>query len=288
MASRGDSTQLQYRTYLNRWFEYCNNVSVDPYTASVNTALNFLSNLYTNGLSYSAINTARSALSSVLDVTDGATPFGQLPLVKRFMKGVFQLRPALPRYNSIWDVKTVFDYFRSQPPIADLTLKELSSRLAFLLSLCSGQRCQTIRSLRIDCMQVTDNSYTFHINTKQKQTRPGFHLRPIIFKRYPAEPALCAYEHIKIYLILRNAHSELLISYVRPYSPVSTDTISRWCRSVLKNSGIDTTQFTAHSTRAASCSFLVDHQTSLNDVLKSAGWTSEQTFQRYYNLPSDN
>ena len=37
---------------------------------------------------------------------------GTHPLVRRFMKGVFILRPALPRYNVTWDVNIVLNYLK--------------------------------------------------------------------------------------------------------------------------------------------------------------------------------
>lgn len=89
-----------------------------------------------------SINTARSALSALLHRKDNTIPFGQLPLVKRFMKGIFELRPSFPRYEAVWDVNKVFAYFRQKCNVSDLSLKELSERLTFLLLLLSGQRSQ--------------------------------------------------------------------------------------------------------------------------------------------------
>jgi len=48
-------------------------------------------------------------LSSILQLNANiSVPFGQLPIAMRFVKGIFELRPALPRYKSIWDVSIVF------------------------------------------------------------------------------------------------------------------------------------------------------------------------------------
>ena len=60
--------------------------------------LDFLSTMYEKVLSsYSTINTARSMLSSIVQLNiNSSIPFGQLPIVRRFMKGLFELRPALP------------------------------------------------------------------------------------------------------------------------------------------------------------------------------------------------
>ena len=103
LSSRREGTQTQYKLVAKRWFEFCDKNSCDV------IAMIFLSDLFHSGLSYSYINTARSVLSSLLQL-DGHIPFGQLPIVKRFMKGIFGKQPALPRYSSTWDVNVVFSY----------------------------------------------------------------------------------------------------------------------------------------------------------------------------------
>ena len=69
----------------------------------------FLSSLYYSGLSCSAINTARCALSTIL-INDTGITIGNSPLAKRIMKGIFELRPTSPRYDFIWDVNIVLKY----------------------------------------------------------------------------------------------------------------------------------------------------------------------------------
>ena len=77
-------------------------------------AVGLLSMLYGKGSSYSTINTALSMLSFILQFNSNLSlPFGQLPVVKRFMKGIFEPRPALPRYKSIWDVSLAWYFFYS-------------------------------------------------------------------------------------------------------------------------------------------------------------------------------
>ena len=44
-----------------------------------------------------------------------------IPDVKRFMKGIFELQPTFPKYHMIRDVKKVFNYFRNLPVMSDLT-----------------------------------------------------------------------------------------------------------------------------------------------------------------------
>ena len=48
------------------------------------------------------------------------------PLIKRYMRGVFNSRSLSPRYSEIWDVQPVLSYLTLMHPLDKLTLKELS------------------------------------------------------------------------------------------------------------------------------------------------------------------
>ena len=212
-------------------------------------------------------------------------------MVKRFLKGVYELRPSFPKHKDIWDLKLIFDYFRTQDSAANLSLKELTLKVTFLLLLLNGQRCQTVRCLNIEHMQKSTNKYTFHIMEKVKQSRVGTHIAPLQFIRYPDDEKICVVHHLDEYInrigLLRNSEKQLLISFCKPHGLVSNDTISRWVKSLLLSAGIDTTKFSAHSTRAASASFLASNSISIDDIMKSVGWSSESVFQRFYHKPSE-
>ena len=77
--------------------------------------MEFLSHLFhSTDNAYSAMNTARSALSTVIPIKDGVT-FGKQPIVKRLMKGIFRKRPALPKYCATFDVDIIFNYLLTLP-----------------------------------------------------------------------------------------------------------------------------------------------------------------------------
>ena len=178
LSSWRQDTKMQYNLHLKKWLAYCNERALNIFSTSVSEALEFLSVLYHKGLSCSAINTARSALSSVL-LTGTDTSFSQLPIVKRFMNDIFKLIPSFPKHKDIWDLHIVYFYFRKQKPASQLSLKELSLKVAFLLSLLSGQRCQTIKYLHNDHMTRSENIYIFYIAEQVKQSRVGQHIKPL-------------------------------------------------------------------------------------------------------------
>ncbi|CAH3154125.1 unnamed protein product [Porites evermanni] len=65
MHSWRDSTQKQYKVYINKWLQFCNERKIDPLHPTVTAVLSFLHSLFKSGLSYSALNTARSAVSNI-------------------------------------------------------------------------------------------------------------------------------------------------------------------------------------------------------------------------------
>ena len=42
------------------------------------------------------------------------------------MKGIFELKPALPKYTEIWDVNVVLGYLKTVDTLSSLSLKDLT------------------------------------------------------------------------------------------------------------------------------------------------------------------
>ena len=250
--------------------------------------INFLGELYQEGLSYSSINTARSALSAVISIA-GNVNFGNNAMVTRFMKGVFCSRPSLPRYTEIWDVSLVLRYIKKWQPLASIDLKTLSLKTVTLMALTSGQRCQTLQALDIDHMVVAPSYCKFEIIQLLKTSKPNKHLGQLNFITYAPDENLCVVNCLKEYIKrtepLRSGCKSLLISYVKPHCKVSTNTISRWLKEVLKISGIDTSIFTAHSFRAAASSAAKSSNVPIDKIMAIAGWQSSETFRKFYDKP---
>ena len=199
-ASWRPGTVKQYHSYLRRWEKFCAQKAIVVEDASVENGIDFLASLYEDGLGYSAINTARSALSSVL-TSPGNVTFGNHPLVSRFLKGVFELKPSLPRYHRIWDVSVVLRHLKNLEPVNALDLKVLTLKFTMLLCLLTGQRCQTLSKLDITLMQKSPGKYVFTIGEKLKTTRPGKHLEPIELTAFEPDINLCVVIHLNQYLV---------------------------------------------------------------------------------------
>lgn len=264
---------------------FCSQREINHHSPTVNETLEFLMKLYQEGLSYSTLNTARSALSTVVDIED----FGKNPIVTRFMKGIFELRKPTPRYSAIWDVSVVLCYLSGLYPYESLTLRDLTLKLLMLLLLVSSQRGQTIHLLDLNSLVISEEEYVFHVLDHTKTSKPGqpyYKLKIIPYNINPNIcPLACLIEYIKRTKPLRGSNTKLFISYVKPFKPVSRDTISRWTNTVLDQSGVDTNVYKAHSTRAASTSKATRGNVPIDQVMANAGWKSAQTFFKFYNKP---
>ena len=183
MCSWRTGTRTQYRHYLDRWMLFCKRRSADPLQPLIADVLAFLFDLFHNGktdgsgLSYSALGTAGSAISTIAFVDN--TPAGQHPLVKQFMRAVYNLRPSFPKTGVTWDPQVVLTYLKTLVPVRKLSLKMLSHKLTMLLLLLTGQRGQSIHSLDIVNMTISTSSVSFRIADILKTSRPTSHTSEI-------------------------------------------------------------------------------------------------------------
>ena len=232
------------------------------------------------------MNTARSALSSVLRYQDKG--IGEHYLVKRFLKGVFNTRPSLPRYSRIWDTSSVLAKLKTFRPANRLNLKMLTLKLVLLLALVTHQRVQTLHLIQLNDIAFLGAQVQITVKDLLKQSRPGKHLEPMLLQEFVDEKDLCVVRYLRQYLFrtkyIHRGNSNLFVSYKEPHKEVTKETISRWIRTILAMCGVNIKIFKSHSTRSASASIAAKFA-PIETVLKAAGWANDCTFRRYYNKP---
>ena len=165
-------TGKRYDTHIERFVRFFRERYTDPIQATTEMGIEFLTEYFKTGVGYSSVNSARSALSSIIKPVCNV-PFGKSPLVCRFLKGVFNIRPALPRYVTTWDVTKVFTFIKSKPTLTNRDLKTLSHWLALLFCLTTGQRDQTIKCLYLDYIKISSDKIVLFVPETLKTTRPG-------------------------------------------------------------------------------------------------------------------
>jgi site-specific recombinase XerD len=248
---------------------------------------NFLSSLFQRGYEYRTINNYRSAISAFHSGVAGQK-MGQQTLIKQVMKGVFNSRPPLPRYNETWDVDKVLKHLENMGGNQNLSLKELTFKTLALMALTSASRVSELQKLDIRFMNVLSDEIVFTITQLTKTRKANNMPLKVIFPKLDRDRLdvySCILEYMKRTEHLRGEEHQYFISHTKPHKGVKSCTLAGWLKSTIKLAGIDTSVFKAHSTRGASTSKAFKFGMSLGQIMSMANWKSAGTFNRFYNKP---
>ncbi|KAI9565203.1 reverse transcriptase [Daphnia sinensis] len=286
LAGNRASTLSAYESAWRNWTNWCAGQHQNPMSNDLTAILGFLTALYTEGKSYSTINIHRSMLSMTLDSIDN-TATGQHPLVKRFMKGCYNINPPRPKYSSMWDVEVVFSFMRNAGSNLSLDLPSLTKKLATLLAVSTLLRVSEIASLDKQTLEFSSSGAKIALSRPRKAQTNG-PLRWVSVAKY-ADNLICPVDCLRTYIYLTDVNrteknqQHLFISLIRPFGSVSGNTLARWIKEYLSEAGIDTTIFSAHSTRGAAASGAARSGISMDSILRAGDWSNETTFAKYYN-----
>ena len=257
--------------------------------ASTQTVIEFLTEMVEAGLGYSSVNSAKAAVCAFLSTCSDPTNHSTSPLLARFMKGVFNYKPVIPKASFTWDVSVLLKHLAKLSPPKALNLITLSAKLATLLLLLSGQRGQSIYLLNLEDVEVNPNNLILRFSELLKQSKPGRHLDEVMIPAYPEE-RLCVVATFKEYIkrtagLRKSKTGKLFIVTKKPHQSASRDTLSRWIKWQMRLAGIDMSRFASHSVRSASTSAACAGKVPLPIILRTAGWSKEDTFRKFYKKP---
>ena len=85
---------------------------------------------------------------------------------------MFNKRPPLPRYQSVWNVDLVLQYIRSQPEPDTLSLKDLAQTVVVLMALSNADRASDLHSQDLRFVRFSPEGAKFGIPALNK-TRCG-------------------------------------------------------------------------------------------------------------------
>ncbi|KZS09564.1 Uncharacterized protein APZ42_026185 [Daphnia magna] len=100
--------------------------------------------------------------------------------------------------------------------------------------------------------------------------------------------AICPVNCLEQYLEATRPHrnkdneSQLFIGANKPHRSVSSSTVGRWIKDQLKEAGIDTAIFSAHSVRGAASSKAAAARGPIQSILNQGHWASESNFAKFF------
>ncbi|XP_072384478.1 uncharacterized protein [Diabrotica undecimpunctata] len=284
LCSITSSTLKQYNLGLRLWWEFCSKANTNPYKVTVPNVLEFLTFHFKKGAAYGSLNSYRSAIAQI-----AGPELAQDYRIKRFFKGIFSLRRPLPRYENTWDPGIALKYLRTLENNT-ISLEILTKKLVTLLALATGQRIQTLSLIDIDNIIEQDGKIEIKISDRTKTTAINKTQPLLVLPFFGKDPNICVARTLKVYLEktkeLRGSCRALLLTHKKPFHKATPQTIGRWIKFVLQQSGLDISQFKAHSTRHAATSAAARKGVSFDTIRLAAGWTqNSKTFAKFYNRP---
>ena len=288
------TTIRSYQSAWKQWTDWCGTMGLqaNPEVPNINNIAQFITHKFKAGTSYSQLNTYRSALSAFLPKIDGST-VGTHPIVGKVLRACYIKRPPRPKYSTTWSVDTVLKVW--DKPNDQLSIFELSIKTFTLLSIATMGRGAEIRELSSDNYKIERDDQSDKIVYIEllrlklpKQQRSGPLLPVRITALEPDEeinlcPARTCIDYINKTIGRRPEEVKtLFITSTKPYKAIAAKTATRWILYSMREGGIDTSTFKAHSICGAAASTKAGKGISCQELVAGGRWSNTSTLKKYY------
>ena len=168
----------------------------------------------------SGLFAARSALSSLI-TTKGYLKLSDHPLISRYLKGIYNRHPPLPKYVDIWDLTLLLKYYEQKENNDCLEFKGLVKKTVMLFIILGARRKQALFTLSVDNIVFKENKVILLPNKNMKHTKGNGPLESLTYHHYPDNEKLCIVKCLQSYIEIRKTLvtrdiRDLIISYGKP------------------------------------------------------------------------
>lgn len=162
------------------------------------------------------------------------------------------------------------------------------------MALVQASRSSKLHALDLRFRVFKPEGVLLKLPTLTKQRAPGAPPKEVFFAAFPSERRLCVVECLRQYERCTQAFrpegiaelQKLFMSHIRSHKPVSFQRIAQWLKDFLNGAGINTGVFKARSVGEVSSNAALEKGASIQDVLQTADWSSDSTFQCFYYRPT--
>ena len=140
----------------------------------------------------------RSAISSNHETVDGFV-IGKHPMMAKFMKGVFSLRPLEPKYFITWGVRQVLNFLKTWAPAESQSLKQLILKLVMPAALITAARRSSVNKMDLCYTYFKPNGVLFKIPGLTKCAGPKRPFQKLLLAGFPPDRRLSFVKYLKHY-----------------------------------------------------------------------------------------
>ncbi len=304
--ARAPSTRRLYALKWGVFVKWCCDVHIDPATCTVSDVLRFLQHKLDSGSLPSTLKVYVAAIASFRSPLGGQS-IGRHALVVSFLKGARRLHPSRPPSVPPWDLEVVLRALSQPPfePLISVDLKELSLKTALLLALASAKRIGDLHAFSVnsDCIRFGPGDCSVTLRPRPgyvpKSLSTPFRTQTVSLSALSSESStsrdadaqtsVCPVRALRIY-IDRSASfrqsDQLFVCYggcAKGQAVSKQRSMDCDLRPLIRLSECPL-HIKAHSTRAIASSWAWSRGMSIQDICFAAGWSSQNTFARFYKL----
>ena len=295
-----DSTRASDDSKLECFFEWCNDLPCDPYSASLGQVADFLVFLFDKGLAISTIRGYRSAIASCHRGFQDESSISESSILSSLCRSFVLKRPPVKTLLPAWSLPVVLKALSEAPfePLHKASLHCLAIKTAFLVAIASGHRVSTIHALSIEPGHIRWEPAGVRLIPRPdfiaKNQSPSSQPVEIFLPTMSSSPSVeadkvwCPVRALKWYLDrtkTKRSSSSLFFSSIEPFKAIYKPLISRWlveCISMAGPEALVSGRIRAHDTRSVSSSWALFNGASLKDIQQAAYWSSPNTFISCY------
>ena len=309
-APQRESSRKVYQSRWSIFGKWCDQNQVEVTSATIPNVAEFLNYLFTEKtLKPATISGYRTAIADGLGVSGQA--ISKSSELNRLIASFFRDKPKPNKSIPTWDLSLVLLSLTKAPfePLQEASMKWLTYKTVFLLSLASGKRRSEIHawthssvSSRRDWSQVTLAPSPNFLAKNQLASEGPESIKPVIIPALSnildhslvEDMSLCPVRALRIYLdrtkTLRKDKHLLFLSLREGYTrDISRVTISQWLKQTIlfcyehsDQEDRQVSQVKAHDVRSMAASLAFKGGVSLEEILDSCFWRSHGTFTNYY------
>jgi hypothetical protein len=262
MANHKGLEQSSLDTYaasLRRWKLFCKEEDIDPHEPTIAGVITFL------GCSGStSIPTLQRHISAIASeclnpgrVSYPATSIAAHPLVHRYLRAVAKTH-GMEKCRSAaepFDIRILVDHIHRLGQPGELSMTRLAHCAVVMVRIHTRHRCSDLARYRRESIVQDSRQITGWISAPKEHRGLTVRKWSRRFVVTATESETCAFRYLEEYLRrLGTREGPVFLTIKKPTHAASKDTISRWCRSLMTEAGLDSQIYPPHSICAAAAS----------------------------------
>ena len=137
----------QYTPYIKKWFTFAEEENFSPDQPTLDRCTQFLQMFISRNVSYSTVLTAKAAITHAFTLWNNKIFEVNSLLMKKFMKGVWNLKPYLSNNTFTWNPTLVLNFIdNAQKSANELTLLDLARFCVTILALATAADYSTFKN----------------------------------------------------------------------------------------------------------------------------------------------